>query len=64
MIKPCKFTGRCVKDVLRYHNVGLGDRLTSSQFLYIRRNSINKVCLSKFVLGFRESRVDVKREES
>lgn len=48
----------------RYHNVGLGDRLTSSQFLCVRRNSINKVCLSKFVMGLRESRVDVKGEES
>lgn len=46
-----------------YHNVDLGDRLTSFQFFYASRNVIRKVYLPTFVMDLRESRENNVREE-
>lgn len=49
--------------MIGYHNVDLGDRLTSFQFLYASRNVIKKVYLPTFVMDLRESRENVREEE-
>lgn len=49
--------------MIEYHNVDLGDRLTSLQFFYASRNVIKKVYLPTFVMDLRESRENVREEE-
>jgi len=49
--------------MIGYHNVNLGDKLTSFHFFYTSRNIIKKVYLPIFVMDFSESRENVRGEE-